>query len=216
MTASAPIRVLIADDHPVVRQGMAALLSAEPGITVIAQVGDGEALVLTALAELPDVAVVDLTMPRLHGVDAIARLRNECKDVRVLVLSMHDADDVVRSAVRAGANGFLVKGADLGDLVSAVRAVAGGGAYFSPAAARALLTSVRAKPVEVDALTDREREVLRRVAAGQTSSEIGQALGIGQKTVEAHRARIMDKLGVRDVAGLVRWAIRAGIAPLEP
>jgi DNA-binding NarL/FixJ family response regulator len=216
MNTTAPIRVLIADDHPVVRQGLAALLSAEPGITVIGQVGDGEALVLTALAEQPDVAVVDLTMPRLHGVDAIARLRNECKGVRVLVLSMHDADDVVRSAVRAGANGFLVKGADLGDLISAVRAVATGGAYFSPAAARALLTSVRAKPVEADALTDREREVLRRVAAGQTSSEIGQALGIGQKTVEAHRARIMDKLGVRDLAGLVRWAIRAGIAPLEP
>ena len=216
MSEVTPVRILLADDHPVVRQGMRALLAAESDLLVVAEAGDGAATLAAVEREQPDVVVLDLTMPGLHGVDVIVRLQATRPQVRVLVLSMHDGDESVRAAVRAGACGYLVKGADLGDLVVAVHTVAAGGAFFSPTAARVLLGAVRSRPTARDALTERECDVLTRVVAGATSGEIARSLGIGTKTVEAHRARIMDKLGLHDVPSLVRWAIRAGLVPLEP
>lgn len=215
MSQAAPvIRVLLADDHPIVRKGLRALLAAHADIEVVAEADDGTTAVAEALRCGPDVAVMDLSMPGMHGVEAATRLREACPSVRVLVLSMHGGEEYVRPALRAGVRGYLVKGSDLADLVTAVRAVAGGDAYFSPSIARILLDEATGQ--EVGGLTPREREVLQLVAQGRTSGEIAQALQISVKTVEGHRAKIMDRLNIRDVPGLVRYAIRAGLVALEP
>lgn len=216
-----PIRVLLADDHTIVREGLRALLASQADIEVVAEAADGREAVRLAETLRPDVVVMDLTMPLLNGVDATEAIRRRLPDTRVLVLSMHSGEEHVRPAIRAGASGFLVKGSGLGDLLAATRAVAAGDAFFSPAAARIVLKDARGggpggdATGADDALTTREREILQLVAEGRTSREVAALLHISTKTVEGHRARIMDKLEIRDLAGLVRYAVRVGLVTLD-
>lgn len=202
MSAESPIRVYIAEDHTIVRQGLVALLEADGDLKVVGEAGDGRTAVEEVTALLPDVLLCDLAMPGLSGLEVIKRVMTLSRVPRVVVLSMYHDHEWVQRAMEAGASGYLLKGAGVKDLVKAVRAVAAGETFLSPGAQRA---------AEVEALTDREREVLTLLAEGHTSKEIGQTLGISPRTAEHHRARVMTKLSINDVAGLVRYAIRVGL-----
>lgn len=220
MSEQKPIRVLLAEDHTIVREGVKALLEGQPDIEVIAEVGDGRAAVDTVERLAPDIVVMDLGMPKLNGVDATREIRSKGGPTRVVVLSMYSGEEYVRPVIRAGASGYLLKGSGLSDLVSAIRAVAGGDAFFSPEVARVLLeesrsTAAPAKKEPSDGLTKREREVLTLVAEGKSSPEIAKMLSLSVKTVEGHRGRIMSKLGIRNVAGLVRHAIKIGLVTAD-
>lgn len=208
MSAS-PIRVMLVDDHPIVREGMRILLGTSGGIEVVGEAAEGHEACAAARTLEPDVVVLDLALPGLHGVEVTRRIRAERPATRVLVLSMHGSDEHVRPAVRAGASGFVVKGAGLSDIAAAIVAVAAGNAYFSPGLAERL---VGHGPPELSA---REREVLVLVAQGYSTPQIGAHLGLSVKTVEGHRGRIMSKLGIHDLAGLVRFAIRSGLVTAD-
>ena len=211
-STAAPIRVLLAEDHTIVRQGLVALLRAQRGIEVVGEAEDGLEAVAATQRLLPDVVVMDLAMPRMQGLEAMRRIHEECPKTAVLVLSMHASEEHVRPAIRAGARGYLLKGSGLSDLVAAIRAVAAGEAFLSPAVATILLRDARAAEDEASGpLTTREREVVRLVGSGKSSPEIGKILGLSAKTVEGYRGRIMAKLDLHDVAGLVRYAVRTGL-----
>jgi len=220
MKPKEPIRVVLVEDHLIVRQGLRALLETQAGIEVAGEAGNGEEALALCRDLRPDVAILDLGLPGMDGVRLTEELRRALPRCRVLVLSMHAGEEYVRSAVRAGAAGYLIKGAGLADLVSAIRAVAAGEAFFCGAAAAVLARDARGSCPgaggQRSGLTEREREVLRLVALGKTSREIGTILSISQKTVEGHRANIMDKLDIHDLAGLVRYAVKAGLVPQEP
>ncbi len=205
------IRVLLADDHRIVREGLRALLETSEDIQVVGEASDGREALSLAQEVQPDVVVMDLAMPSLNGVDATKRLRAALPETQVVVLSMHATEAHVRPALRAGARGYLLKGAGLSDLLTAVRAVAAGDAFFSPQIAAFLLD----RPDPGDSLTSREREVLQLVGEGRSSAEIARLLHISVKTVEGHRARLMTKLRARNVADLVRGAIRLGLVSEE-
>ncbi|MDP3278426.1 MAG: response regulator transcription factor [Deltaproteobacteria bacterium] len=205
-------RVLLAEDHQIVREGLRALLSASPDMLVVGEAADGEACILACQTLDPDVVVMDLSMPKLDGVSATRAV--SAMGVRVLVLSMHGGDEYVRPAMRAGARGFVLKGAGLAQLVEAIRCVSRGDTYFGP--------GIQAPPIAQDpprdedpGLTPREREVLQLVASGRSSSDIAAMLSVSPKTVETHRARIMTKLRAPNSASLVRAAIRLGLVPLD-
>jgi DNA-binding NarL/FixJ family response regulator len=202
----------------IVREGLRALLGVRDDIEVIAEAVDGSAAVAAVSVHRPDVVVMDISMPKLNGIDATTAIRNEHPTTKVLILSMHDGEEYVRPALRAGASGYLLKGAGLSDLVAAVQAVARGEAFFSPPIARIVLQDSRRdprsggrEPQPGDALTNREREILKMVAESKSSPEIARLLSLSVKTVEGHRARIVAKLDVHGVAGLVRHAIKLGL-----
>jgi two-component system response regulator NreC len=215
------IRVLLAEDHTIVREGLKALLNATADLEVVGEVEDGRAAVDAVTRMQPDVVVMDLNMPKLNGVDATREIREKVGAPKVVILSMYDGEEYVRPAIRAGASGYLLKGSGLSDLVKAIRAVAGGEAFFSPAIAMILLRDSRGEgpPPEskdpADGLTKREREVLTLVGDGKSSPEIAKILGLSVKTIEGHRGRIMAKLECHNVAGLVRHAIRLGLVKAE-
>jgi DNA-binding NarL/FixJ family response regulator len=216
------IRVLLAEDHTIVREGLRALLTANADIEVVGEAKDGREAVELANKLLPDVVIIDLTMPGLNGIDATQQIRRQLPKTGVLVLSMHASEEYVRSAIRAGANGYLVKGSGIVDLITAARAVAAGEAFFCPAAAATLLRDARKVtpstneyPPPHEELSAREREVLQLVAEGKSSREIAPILHISIKTVDGHRSRIMDKLGIHDVAGLVLYAVRKGLVSID-
>jgi two-component system response regulator NreC len=210
----APIRVLVADDHTVVRQGLVGLLEASGECAVVAQAADGLAAVEEARRTRPQVAVLDLGMPRLSGLEAVRRIHSELPAVRILVLTVHDEQEYVLHVVRAGAAGYLVKDSAASELLAAVRALASGQGYFGPQAAQALAEQVRAPGEEADPygpLTPREREVFHLVVEGRTTKEVARALGISVKTAENHRTRILEKLGLHNTAELVLYASRKGL-----
>ncbi len=212
------IRVLVADDHTIVRQGVVSLLEAGGDCEVVAQASDGVEAVEKALATRPDVAVLDIGMPRLSGLEAVRRIRQEAPKIRVLVLTMHEEEEYVVHLVRAGASGYLVKDSAAGELLAAVRALAKGHGYFGPYAARVLAEQYRHPEVAqaqdpYGALTAREREVFHLVVDGKTTKEVAKALGISPKTAENHRTRLMEKLDVHNSAELVRYAARRGLLP---
>jgi DNA-binding NarL/FixJ family response regulator len=216
--SDARIRVLVADDHAVVREGIRTLLESTPGFEVVGEAGSGdEALAIIGRTD-PDVAILDITMPGLSGIDVIARLRATGARTGVLILSMHDHPEYVLGAVRAGADGYLLKSAGPAEIRDAVRAVAAGHEAFGPRITQLLGSALRdeaarsASRGRLDLLTPRELEVLSRVAAGRTSREIGEDLGISHRTVETHRESLMKKLGIRTVAGLTRFALEAGLS----
>jgi DNA-binding NarL/FixJ family response regulator len=216
--SDARIRVLVADDHAVVREGIRTLLESTPGFEVVGEAGSGdEALAIIGRTD-PDVAILDITMPGLSGIDVIARLRATGARTGVLILSMHDHPEYVLGAVRAGADGYLLKSAGPAEIRDAVRAVAAGHEAFGPRITQLLGSAIRdeaarsASRGRLDLLTPRELEVLSRVAAGRTSREIGEDLGISHRTVETHRESLMKKLGIRTVAGLTRFALEAGLS----
>lgn len=210
------IRVLVADDHTIVRQGVVSLLEASGDCTVVAQASDGVEAVEKAVATSPDVAVVDIGMPRLSGLEAVRRIRHEAPRVRILVLTMHEEEEYVVHLVKAGASGYLVKDSAATELLAAVRALARGQGYLGPYAARVLAEQYRRPEEAADpygALTPREREVFHLVVDGRTTKEIAKQLGISPKTAENHRARLMEKLGVHNTAELVRYAAKKRLLP---
>ena len=210
------VRIVVADDHALVREGIRRVLDEEPGFEVVAEAAEGEAA-LARVAELqPDVVVLDISMPGLSGLEVARRLRERHPDVRALVLSMHDDTEYVLRAVRAGAAGYLLTD-DAGPqlLRQAVRAVHAGDSFFSPAVATRLTDALRADPAASEdplgPLTARELEVLRLVAGGRSNKQIATELGISRRTVESHRESLMRKLGIRTVAGLTRFALEQGL-----
>lgn len=205
------IRVVIADDHTIVRDGLRALLAAEADLRVVGEAGDGRAALEATGRTSPDVLLLDLSMPGLNGVEALRRLREVAPATRVLVLSMHGSSDYVRPAIAAGAAGYLVKGAGLDHLLAALRKVAAGGTYLGPEAQRAMSAGGGAPDDSLERLTPREREVLQWVAEGRSNKDIGAGLGISPKTVDAHRTNIMAKLDLHDASALTRYALRRGL-----
>ena len=214
----APIRVLVADDHAVVREGIRRVLEREPGFDVVAEAPDGVSARELAARHHPDVAVMDISMPGETGLMATARLREAEPGCQVLILSMYDDAEYVVESVRAGASGYLLKDSAAQELRQAVRAVHRGQAYYSPPVARKLSEAVRGdleqdrRRSAADLLTGREREVLAGIARGRTNKEIGAELGISHRTVETHRESLMRKLRIHTVAGLTRFALETGLA----
>jgi DNA-binding NarL/FixJ family response regulator len=209
------IRVILADDHTLLRAGIRALLEYLPGVEVVAEAADGLKALELALALRPDVILMDIAMPGLSGLEAAARLKQDDPEIKVLILSMHEDDAYVRRAILLGAAGYLLKDSDTEELGLAVRAVARGETYLSPAVSKHLIADYRRQAgTEVGVgggLTRRQQEVLRLIARGETTKAIARNLGISAKTVESHRTLIMERLGIHDVAGLVRYAIRVGL-----
>ena len=207
------IRILLADDHPVVRRGFQMILAEQSDMEIVGEAGNGrEALELAAKLK-PDVVVMDVAMPELNGIEATRRMAESAPHARVLALSMHKDSVYVRETLRAGARGYLLKDSVAADLVSAVRAVAAGEGYLSPAVSDAVLTDYRKHVTDpIDLLTSREREVLQMIAEGKTNKEIATTLNLSVYTVDAHRGHIMDKLNLHSISELVRFAIRNGLA----
>jgi DNA-binding NarL/FixJ family response regulator len=206
------IRVLLADDHVLVREGLRALLAKEADIQVVAEAGDGREAIRSAGETRPDVAALDLSMPLLNGLEAARQMAAWDRPPRVILLTVHAEDRYVLEAIRAGVRGYVLKRQAAADLVRAIREVSGGGVYLSPGISAAVVEAVRSPqaPTE-EPLTAREREVLQLVAEGKTTKEIAVLLGISVKTADAHRTRLMQKLDIHDIAGLTRYAIRQGI-----
>ena len=208
------IRLLLADDHTLVRAGLRSLLEQLDDVEVVAEAADGHETLRLVAQHHPDVVLIDIAMPGLNGLDAAARIAEDFPGVKVIVLSMYATREYVRRALRAGALAYVLKDAAVPELEVALRAVVRGETYLSPAASTGLVQEWRASSaagIAVDDLTPRQREVLQLIAEGQTSKEIASRLGIGLKTVETHRAELMDRLDIHDVPGLVRYAIRTGL-----
>jgi DNA-binding NarL/FixJ family response regulator len=209
-----PIRVVLADDHPMFREGLVVALGALPGVEVVAEASSGEEAIELAARVQPDVVVMDVNMPGMNGIDATRRIVAESPHIGVLVLTMFDEDESVFQAMRAGARGYLLKGADREDVLRAVYAVARGDAIFGPALARRLIgyfTSSRAGAAPFADLTEREREVLELVARGRSNAEIGKQLQISAKTVRNHVSNVFAKLQVSDRAQAIIRAREAGL-----
>jgi DNA-binding NarL/FixJ family response regulator len=210
------IRVVLADDHALVRAGMRSLLGAMADVQVVGEASSGEEALGLADREKPDVVLMDIAMKGMTGLEAAARLRERQAGVRVIILSMHAGEEYVLQALRAGAVGYLLKDAATGELELALRSVMRGESWFSPAVSRQVVEGYVQRvggEAAADVLTTRQREVLRLVAGGKSTKEIAYDLNLSVKTVETHRAQIMERLGIRDVAGLVRYALRTGLVP---
>ena len=210
-----PIRVLLADDHDLFRAGLRVLLQDLGGFEVVAEAGDGREALRLVGEHRPDVVLMDLMMPGLNGLEATARVAREYPGVRVLVLSMNAAEEFVLPAVRAGASGYVLKNARPDELDGAIRAVAQGETYLTPAVSGHLIDDYRRRTTDeadsLDKLTPRQREVLQLVAEGHSTKEIARRLGVSVKTVETYRSQLMDALDIHDIAGLTRYAIRKGL-----
>ncbi len=206
------IKILLADDHALVRQGLRFILEAQDDMEIVGQAGNGNEAVEMAEKLKPDVVIMDVAMPGLNGVEATRRLSGSLPRTRVLALSMHKDSVYVREILRAGARGYLLKDSGDADLVAAVRAVAKGEGYISPAVSDAVLSDYRKHVTDpLDLLTTREREVLQLIAEGKTNKEIATDLNLSVYTVEAHRGRIMEKLNLHSTGELVRFALRNGL-----
>ena len=211
------IRILIADDHAVVAEGLKSLIEAQSDMQVVAIAADGREAVRQTEELHPDVLLMDLSMPELNGADATRVILEQDPARKVIVLSMYADHEYVRRALKAGALGYVVKRSAAKDVVDAIRSVQNGQRYISPAVADAVIEEggKAGKEDRLARLSTREREVLQLLAEGRTGSEIAQRLSLSPKTVETYRARLVEKLGIRDVAGLVRFAIQRGIISLD-
>ncbi len=207
------LRILVADDHGIVRSGLMMLLERQDGMHVVAEAEDGVAAVESALRERPDIAILDVSMPRMTGLQAAREIRARCPETRVLLLSMHDDERYVYEALKAGASGYVLKRQADVELIDAVRAVAGGGRFLSATvdagAMQQWIESGEDQPH--DPLTPREMDVVKLIAEAYTNRQIAEILKVSEKTVESHRANVLGKLGMRDRVELVRYAIRRGL-----
>jgi DNA-binding NarL/FixJ family response regulator len=206
-----PIRVLVADDHTLVREGLVKLLRETGECEVVAEAGDGLEAVEKAVATRPDVAVLDISMPRLNGIEAVRRIHETLPQTRILALTVHDEEEYVVHMIRAGASGYLVKDSAASELMDAVRQLAAGQGYFGPQAAQILAEQYRNPSTAGDpygSLTPREREVFHLVIEGLTTKEVAKKLGVSMKTADNHRSRVMDKVGAKNVVELVRFAAK--------
>jgi DNA-binding NarL/FixJ family response regulator len=209
-----PIRVLLADDHVLVRQALKSLLERE-GLQVVGEASDGHEAARLATKERPDVAVLDIAMPLLNGLDACREVLKGSPKTKVILLTRHDEDQYVTEALRAGAKGYVLKNQAANDLVHAIHEVCRGGISLSPSISRAVVDAFLSKTeFSPNHLTARERQVVQLIGEGKSTREIGSLLGISVKTAESHRARLMQKLDIHETAGLVRYAIRQGL--LQP
>jgi DNA-binding NarL/FixJ family response regulator len=216
MTTPLKTHILIADDHPIVLRGLRMVLDAQPDLEVVAEATDGDQAVERAVSDEVDLAILDISMPRKTGLQAAREITHRKPEVRVLMLSMHDNEQYLFEAIRAGASGYVLKSAVDRDLVEACRAAMRGEPFLYPGAVRALMREYldRARAGEAlhkDLLTPREEEIVKLVAEAHTNEEIGEMLFISKKTVERHRANILEKLGMRDRVELTRYAIRRGL-----
>jgi DNA-binding NarL/FixJ family response regulator len=215
MNGMTPIRILLADDHTLVRAGIHGLLQGLPGVEVVGEAGDGQEALRLAEALRPDVVLMDVGMPGLNGLEVAGRLATLDASIRVIILSMHTSEEYVLRALRAGCAGYLLKASAVAELEVAVRAVARGESYLSPAVSKRVVDDYVSRTGgatdPLDALTPRQREILQLAAEGHSSKEIAERLGVSYRTVEAHRAQLMERLGVHDLAGLVRFAVRVGL-----
>jgi DNA-binding NarL/FixJ family response regulator len=204
--------VVLADDHALVRDGLRAVLAREPDIQVVGEAADGRDALRVVDTAKPDVAVLDLSMPLLNGLDVASQLVSWDRGPRTILMTVHDEDRYVLQAVRAGVRGYVLKKQAAADLVRAIREVAGGRVYLSPGVGAAVAEAIRTgRPGPDERLTAREREVLQLVAEGKTTKEIAGILNVSVKTADAHRTRLMQKLDIHDIAGLTRCAIRLGL-----
>ena len=215
-----PVRVILADDHVLVHAGIRALLEKLPGVAVVGEAGDGREVLNLVKLRRPDVVLMDISMPGLNGLDAAARLAREFPAVRVIILSMHSNEDYYWRALKAGAAGYLLKKAASVELETALRRVAHGEIYLSQEISARLLKKFplhgiieRKSPLEQ--LTDRQREVLQLIAEGQNTKQIGEILQVSPKTLDYHRMKLMERLNMHDIPGLVRFALRMGLVPQE-
>ena len=210
-----PIRVVLADDHTLVRAGIRSLLEGIAGVEVVGDASDGSAVLLLAERHRPHVVLLDIGMPGMSGLEVVPRLLKIDRSIRAVMLSMHKSEEYVLEALRAGAAGYLLKESAVPELEIAVRAVARGELYLSPAVSRRIVDDYLGRAGAIDdalaALTQRQREILRLVAAGRTSKEIASELGVSYRTVEVHRLNLMRRINVHDTAGLVRYAMRVGL-----
>lgn len=214
----AALRILLVDDHALVRAGMRSLLQEIADIEVVAEASDGATALAAAERERPDVVLMDIAMKGMNGLEAAARLRERQPDAKIIILSMHTSEEYVLLALRAGAAAYLIKDSATSELELALKCVMRGDTYLSPAISRQVVDGyVQRVGVGIgpDPLTPRQRDVLKRIAEGRSTKEIAFELNLSVKTVETHRAQIMDRLGIRDIAGLVRYAMRAGLVPPE-
>jgi DNA-binding NarL/FixJ family response regulator len=212
MTAT---RILLADDHPMVRRGLRMVLDAEPDLQVVAEAGDGVEAIAAGLSEQIDLAVLDVAMPRMTGLHAARELARQRPELRLLMLSMHDSEQYLYEALKAGASGYVLKSGADRDLVEACRATMRGEPFLYPVAVTRLIADLLARPEEPDdPLTPRELQVVKLVAEAHTTEQIADILTISPRTVERHRENIMGKLGMRDRVQLTRYAIRRGL--IEP
>ena len=209
------LRVLIAEDHALVRAGLRALVESLPDVQVVAEAASGREAIELAAREHPDLVLMDVSMADLNGLDATRHLTKAHPRMRTIVISVHTDESYVRHALEAGAAGYVIKDAGPAELELAIRAVARGDTYLSPGVSKAVAEGYvgRRPPPDdpLERLTPRQREVLQRVAEGRSTKEIAQSLGLSVKTVEAHRAQIMERLDIHDLAGLVRFAVRTGL-----
>jgi len=210
------LRILLADDHTLVRAGMRALLGELPGIEVVAETGDGREALRLVREHKPDIALLDISMPGLNGLEVVGRITHDHPRTRVIIVSMHGDDESIRRALVGGAAGYMLKNSDRGELELALRAVARGDTWLSPALTKRVVAAYTQgtlasaeEPFAV--LTPRQREVLQLVAEGHSNKEIASRLNVTLKTVEAHRTELMERLGIHGVAGLVRYAIQVGL-----
>lgn len=207
------MKVLIADDHGIVRSGITLLLERQPDIDVVGEAADGAEALKLAIEKRPDVAILDNMMPKLTGLQATREIKQQAPEVNVLILSMHDDERFIYEALRAGAGGYVLKRAADQDLVRAVRAVNDGEPFLTDDAQRSLVKSWidSGEDAPKDKLTDREREVVKLIAEAHTNKQIAEILGLSEKTVESHRSNILNKLGMSDRVELVRYAVRRGL-----
>lgn len=210
-----PVRVLLADDHTLVRAGLIKLLESMPDISVVGEAGDGLALLKLAEQLQPQLVLMDIAMPGLNGIEATARLARSCPNIRVLILSMHQNEEYVRQALRHGASAYLLKDAAPTELAQAIAAVLRGEIYLSPAVSSGVVSDyvlrLRSDEPEQSLLTPRQREVLQLIAEGHSTKEIARRLDLSVKTVDTHRSQLMKQLDIHEITGLVRYAMRVGL-----
>ncbi len=215
-----PIKIVLADDHQIVRQGLRALLASEPDIKVVAEADNGRAVLRLVKEFSPDLVIMDISMPDLNGIDATRQIIADYPGVKVIALSMHSDSLFVLNMLKAGASGYLLKDCALGELVKAIRAVLNQKTYLSPGVSDVIIKDFICSDGSpggsaFSMLTAREREVLQLMAEGKSTNEIAEALGVSAKTVESHRKQLMDKSGMHSVAELTKYAIRQGLTTIE-
>jgi DNA-binding NarL/FixJ family response regulator len=210
-----PIKVVLADDHAVMRDGLRLLLDAQPDLRVVGEAANGREAVRQISIHCPDVLIMDVAMADLNGIEATGQVRTKCPNIQVVMLSMYSTDEYIARALEAGAIGYVLKESAGSDVVEAVRAAHAGRQYFSPRVAEALASMPRLDANPLALLSAREREILQMMVEGRSSAQIAQILGLSPKTVETYRSRMMRKLGIHDLLGLVKFALQQGMVALE-
>jgi DNA-binding NarL/FixJ family response regulator len=206
-----PIRIVLADDHVLVRQGLRSLLEREK-FQVVAEASDGQEAIRLTETHHPDIAVIDISMPILNGIDTVRELSRSCPKTKTILLTQHEEDQYIREALGVGVKGYVIKNQVASDLVHAIQLVSRGQFYLSPGVSRAVVEAYRSKSESpADPLTGRERQVLQLIAEGKSTKDAASLLGISVKTAESHRMRLMQKLDIHETASLVRYAVRRGL-----